>query len=45
MLIGVGIVRVASFIFVSHKAQLNIQGVKTHAMNYLTDPARPSIDK
>ena len=45
MLIGVGIVRVASLIIVSREAQLNIQGVKTHAMNYLTDPARPSIDK
>ena len=45
MLIGVGIARVVSFIIVSLKAQLGIKGVKARAMNYLTDPARPSIDK
>ena len=45
MLIGAGIVWIASFIIFSVKAQLGIQGVKTNAMNYFTDPARPSIHK
>ena len=45
MLIGVGIVLIASFIIFPVKAQLGIKGVKTNALNYLTDPSRLSIHK
>ena len=45
MLIGVGIVLDAGYIINLREAQLCIEGVKTHAMNLLTDPAKPSIDK
>ena len=45
MQIGIVIFIAAGFVIISRKAQLGIEGVKTHVMKYLIDPARPSIDK
>ena len=45
MLVGVAIVVSAGFIIIWREAQLGIEGAKTRAMNHLTDPATPSIDR